>query len=1270
MRYLSIVILLFGATSKLFPTVNVVENSTSRTLIELSFDNPQNPEIYLLAVPNNSDVEIKILDENKVPLLLTQFETGEKAFEIIKRGIWRDFDVVTLKFYPQIRDEKGDLYFIKYAMIELSYRGGTGYPEEVTPTFAPLYEEFIINYPSINPRIKDVTKLVGYGARYLIIAPDAFYDALLPLAEWKTQKGMLAKIVTLSETGSNPSQIKAYIQNAYNNWDIKPEFVLLAGGYSYIPRPTENDHYYVMLDADEHDDIVVGRFPADNLTQIQTMVSKTLGYEKNPYMEDSLWFKKGVTIVREDYDPPDDSIYHDDALYAMNLMISAGYIHIDYLSRDSGNDASDVIAAIDDGRTYVLYRGQGVGYWWSPFNVDPSYTNNGFKLPVVVSATCSSSGSDELGEDFLRVGTPTNPKGSVGFFGTTTVRSNVAHIRSYIAKGFFRGLFVAGNYQLGVVTDYARYNLYRNLGNDPDYHGFFLLGDPELNLWTDTPGDLIVTHPPLLPPGYYELTVNVSSYGGAIKNALVCAMVDTLEYVWGYTDTFGEVTLPMNLPDSGTVRITVTAYNYHYYEGTAVISAEGPYVSMVYHTLDDNLYGNGDGYINPGEMPFVDMVLKNFGNQMANEVEGVLRTLNPHVNVIDSTEFFGDIPPGDSVNIDNAFSFTIDSTTPHGEIITFNLVLFDAAGDTWISQFSEQVHAARLEIVSESVIDTLQGGNGNGIPEPGESFLLTITVTNSGEMTLNSISLNLIPSDLDPFIAITDPTSYLNQLNPGDTITISSDPFALAANPVTPLMHRVDFNIIISGQTDTYTYDDTSSLSLVFGEPGPQYPGGPDEYGYYVIDNSDSLFTICPTFEWVEIAPPGPGQIISEITNEDADTVTLPLPFTFRFYGVDYDSIGVCSNGFLELGRATYRFGYNDPIPSIGGPKRLLSPFWCDLDPAEGGDIYAWYDASNHRYIIEFKEVVHWGGYSPETFEVILYDPSYYPTPTGDGEIVFQYLVVSDPSSCTVGIEDSTETVGIQYLYNGNYDVTSSPLEDGRAILFTTKIPVSYGYPWTYLNPEYLIIDSTGNGNGIPEPGETFELYLEVFNGGSSSASNLFAILYSLNENCMVIDSTAIYGNIEPEEGQWNYGDPFIITVSPDPVDSLMDFQLDIIANSGNYQYHLYFSIPLSINVNVLENSNRKPTTFSLTQNFPNPVRENTEIEFAIPYRTRVSLSIYDVSGRRIATLLDDIKEPGFYRVIWNGRDSMGRRVPSGIYFYRFEAGKFIKTRKMVLITN
>lgn len=88
------------------------------------------------------------------------------------------------------------------------------------------------------------------------------------------------------------------------------------------------------------------------------------------------------------------------------------------------------------------------------------------------------------------------------------------------------------------------------------------------------------------------------------------------------------------------------------------------------------------------------------------------------------------------------------------------------------------------------------------------------------------------------------------------------------------------------------------------------------------------------------------------------------------------------------------------------------------------------------------------------------------------------------------------------------------------------------------------------------------------------------------------------------------------------------------------------------------------PETFALNQNFPNPFNPTTNIEFDLPVRSHVKLSVYNVLGQEVATLLDEVVEAGSrIPVVW---DASG--VSSGVYFYRISADNFTETRKMLLL--
>ena len=92
------------------------------------------------------------------------------------------------------------------------------------------------------------------------------------------------------------------------------------------------------------------------------------------------------------------------------------------------------------------------------------------------------------------------------------------------------------------------------------------------------------------------------------------------------------------------------------------------------------------------------------------------------------------------------------------------------------------------------------------------------------------------------------------------------------------------------------------------------------------------------------------------------------------------------------------------------------------------------------------------------------------------------------------------------------------------------------------------------------------------------------------------------------------------------------------------------------------------PVTAVLAQNYPNPFNPATTVEFALSAPGRVTLTVYDITGRRLAVLVDGMREAGRHAVEWNGRDAAGHAVASGIYLYRLETGGATATRKMTLI--
>jgi hypothetical protein len=92
------------------------------------------------------------------------------------------------------------------------------------------------------------------------------------------------------------------------------------------------------------------------------------------------------------------------------------------------------------------------------------------------------------------------------------------------------------------------------------------------------------------------------------------------------------------------------------------------------------------------------------------------------------------------------------------------------------------------------------------------------------------------------------------------------------------------------------------------------------------------------------------------------------------------------------------------------------------------------------------------------------------------------------------------------------------------------------------------------------------------------------------------------------------------------------------------------------------------PMDFVLYQNYPNPFNPSTIIEYHIGKRENATLSIYDILGREVTTLVNSKQSPGDYRISWNGKNKNGMNLGSGTYICRLQVGSYVESRKMILL--
>jgi len=986
--------------------------------------------------------------------------------------ILRDLRLLPLTIVPVAFDSAGTIRGVYTELtVEVECDGVAGVNEKVRPARARS-RPFASLYGSLLP--EHVSPLEGSGepGAYLFIVPDSEYDRILPLVEWKRLVGHDTAVALTSQIGPSEYQIRTYIQWAYDNWDPPPTYVVLVGdidGDIAVPTWTYQadaetdvtDLPYGLLEGDDYfPEVMVGRLSVRTSSQLETIVAKILSYERDPHVADPGWFERALMIA----DTTSISCLWTKE-WVKNLMLDHGYSEIDTVWYSWYINPSPVFSSINQGVGFVNYR--GFAYWGGFSNGYVYALSNGHRLPVVTDIVCEGGDYEWpecFGEAWIRAGSALVPRGAVTYIGTSELYTHT-RFNNCLDTGIYHGIFEEGLATPGLALLRGKLELYNDFPHNrgsggPDnsvecyFHTYNILGDPGLAMWTAAPQAMTVDHPERIPVGtnLIEVTVHDSSTALPIEDALV-SLVGS-EAAHGWTDGSGSARLIVDIQVPDSIAVTVTKANSRPYTGHLLAESDALCLGYWAHSIDDDTLGasqgNGDGVINPGERIELAVQIRNFGlDSTAVDPRSLLHSTDPYVAVIDSIELFGDIPPGDIAVPLAPFVVDVSPLSPHDHCAQLELQMSAASGDTWDAGFDLLLGAPRLTYAGRVIDD-----GDDGVLDPGESASLVISVANSGPLGITSVHGSLESSHTG--IDILGGEALFGDIAANGGGGNGEDPFFLSAAPEIPRGTKVDFSLVLSGVLpNAHRYRQIVDFSLHVGAAGEDDPLGPDIYGYYAFDSGDTVrYAEAPRFEWIEIDPAygGGGSMlnIDDYGYQLDATAVLDLPFTFRYYGEDYDCISVCSNGWIAMD-TTWMTGFrNWPIGAPLCPKGVVAPFWDDLfipSPDSSG-IFYYHDAAGKRFIVEWSRVriivQSWAHPFRQTFQVILHDPAYTSTPTGDGEIVFQYRNVLNADNydnyATVGILSPSGTDGLEYTYSSLYPPQAGALHDGLAIKWTTEL--------------------------------------------------------------------------------------------------------------------------------------------------------------------------------------------------------------------------------------
>ncbi|MEE9555229.1 MAG: C25 family cysteine peptidase [candidate division Zixibacteria bacterium] len=938
----------------------------------------------------------------------------------------------------------------------------------IEESYLPLYRAIVPNADEL----LSVYEPVRGG--YLIITPDAFADTAAVLGRWKHLKGYDVVIATESDidpNGNSPTygEIKNYIQNAYDTWELPPAYICILGDrdgtYSVSDYPFggyASDHQYACVDGNDiHPDIMVSRMSVASLSQLRVAMHKALRFDGDPYMGDPDYYLRALSSAGN----IGSVTPRLTVLWVRNKLLQLGYNRVDTVFAWSTGDpgADEIQASMSNGLSLISYRGWGFpSQWGAP--VFPTsridQLTHGWKIGICLAITCGIGNfgyAECWGERWIRAGSVTYPKGGPAFFGSTDGGTHTKW-NNPIMLGYYWGLFEEGIYNFGLAAARGKLNQFNAFPNqfssvNKYHHTYNTLGEPEMDIRTAIPRYLDVTYPSTIPVGTNMLEVNVALSGGlplegAYVNLLKGYDANEEVFVGGRTDASGNILLHFDTTVPDTMFVTVTGRNCVPHREYTLVQTQAVAVGINATAIDDdnsgNSSGNSDGNVNPSETVEFGITLRNFGNSnTATNVEATLSCTDPSVTITVPNQSYGSIAPGNNAN-SGSFAASFDPDIPHNDHIVLQLDI-DSDQGSWAA-------AVPIDVKSMYFLhtDTDYPGNVNGRLDPGESSSLVFELQNIGE--LGGTSLSGVLSTSNPLVTITDNTAVFGNIGIGETGSNSGSTFEVEVDAEIYNGANVNFDLEMTSSNGSVS---TRSLPVSIGFVASYDPVGPDNYGYYMYDNTDAGYSQAPFYNWTEIAS-GLGTRVNFSGNTDDNSSVVDLPFDFVYYGESYDYLLVCINGFvafdtsiIDMGGNRFSNSHNMPIPDVGAPFGLIGPFWDDIEYNNSGDngVFEYYDSFNHRYILEWHDCTHASTGSPETFQMIIYDPVYYPTPTGDAEIVFQYQTINNNDAgggnspglhSSVGFQNIGNNDGLQYTFDNMYHAGAATLASGRAIKITT----------------------------------------------------------------------------------------------------------------------------------------------------------------------------------------------------------------------------------------
>ncbi|MBZ0263126.1 hypothetical protein K8I28_00535 [bacterium] len=1008
------------------------------------------------------------------PASLAEVPQEIKWVDLGESAIFRDLTIAPLSIHPVQPDENGAEWIATRLEMTVVVDGPMPDVSAEAPNrpisrdFHNLYKELIVN-----DELDDLgARLAETKGSLMIVAHNQFVPRLTNYIDWKKAKGFNVVLYTFDQSPTEDG-LREEIRTQYATLDPPLEYVLLVGdhvrgGNTRIPSyfriqnpsaPQENDVTdwpYAFIDGDDYmPELFIGRMAVGTASEALNASSRVVAYESDPFGPgNDLRFNK-ATIVAGNYSEGGATPYTPVAtseLVAEKMREDWGIAEVDTIYwRTQTPNNPPIDPSINEGTMFVTYRGWGNATGWirpEYYSNDVSLLENGGVLPVVTSFVCNTGDFGNanhnkcFAEYWISAGTYAVPTGAVSMIAPSDLHTKTKYNNPLII-GFYNGIYEDNLLNISAALLRAKMEIYWGhptaRGEDDLVEFYFsvyhVIGDPTLTMWRRTPRQLAVDIEDTIPLGQDYLDVTVAQNGNPKRDAYVNAVTAEGEIVTGrYTDASGSVSIPLSGVAAGELSIVVTSDDCEPIRETVTVQQMEQFLTV-------NSWSTTTGDMQQGETVELVFNVENSGTQAQNGVTVTLTHPGDGMVTIDpATVTIGDLGSeemGD--NTGQPISVTLNQMVPQGWELEFHAEVEGSAGGPFTSKIWIPVNATAFRYVDYEVA--------NGSYMAGESASLNMTFENAGTADVTGVTATL--TSWDDAVQVETAEVMLGDVPAGGVAT-TQVPFEVRVEGDTYNGRVVRFDVQFSNDAGVIG---GCPLSIALEGVQSTDPLGPDAYGYFAYDDTDVNWAEAPTFEWFDLTNNNEAEVYE--VQED-ENVIINIPFDFTFYGFSSNTATVSSNGWMSLTEEenyTKYYFRNWHLPSGIGAKWLIAGFWDDLKSPQGEIFEIRTSYQDDKFIVEWSNAVSSWGHQNQDYHyaehaIVLYDPAVYPTESGDGIIEIHYNRANDAdqtnNGCTVGIENGAHTIGLEYTYALTQPAAAAPLQDQRAIRFTTNAPDNY----------------------------------------------------------------------------------------------------------------------------------------------------------------------------------------------------------------------------------